>query len=287
MIQNISIRLIQRVAVGTLALFLFSSLALMSHHPFGAWLFLGVLGSAIGLALWEYYEMAVTRGYAPYVRTGFWTSVAYLIALFFSVHYHELEFLYVLVFLVSILAFFFLNYQKPEENLIANSAITFFGFVYVVISLSFLLLVTYYPFQEIEQDGRWWLIYAVLVTKMTDVGAYIFGKWQGKTPLAPQVSPKKSIEGALGGLAFALLTAFLMPAFHPMGLQLSFAQCLVFGVCLGTIGQVGDLIESLFKRDAGIKDSSSLPGLGGALDIFDSMILTIPLFYFIMRIMEV
>ncbi len=287
MMQNISIRLIQRIAVGTMALLLFFALALISHHSLGSWLFLGALASVVGLALWEYYEMAVTRGYAPSVRIGFWTAVAYLIALFFSQHYHEMNQLYALVLLAGVIAFFCQNYQQPQEELIANSAITLFGFVYIAISLGSLLLITYYPFQEVTQDGRWWLIYAVVVTKMTDVGAYIFGKWRGKTPLAPQVSPNKSVEGALGGLAFALFAAFLIPGLHPTALQLSFAQCLVFGVCLGTIGQIGDLLESLFKRDAGVKDSSSLPGLGGALDIFDSMILTMPLFYFLMRAMEV
>ena len=196
--QNISIRLIQRVAVGTMALLLFFALALISHHALGSWLFLGTLAGVIGLALWEYYEMAVTRGYAPSVRIGFWTAVAYLVALFLSLHYHEMSQLYAIVLLSGVLVFFCQNYQQPQEELIANSAITLFGFVYIAVSLGYLLMITYYPFQEISQDGRWWLIYAVVVTKMTDVGAYIFGKWRGKTPLAPQVSPNKSVEGSPG-----------------------------------------------------------------------------------------
>jgi len=277
----------QRTAMGTLALALFLILALISHHPLGGWLFLTILGSTVGLALWEYYEMAILRGYAPYLRTGIWTAVAYLIAIFFSVRYHEMEFFYLLVLLGAVLSFFFQNYQQPQEDVIANSAITLFGFIYIAISFSFLLLISYYPFQNPLQDGRWWLVYAVVVTKMTDVGAYIIGKWSGKTPLAPQISPQKSVEGALGGLAFAIAAAFLLPILHPQGLQLSFTQCLVFALSLGSIGQVGDLIESLIKRDAGVKDSSSLPGLGGMLDIFDSMTLTMPIFYFLMKAMEV
>ncbi len=281
--QNISIRVVQRIVIGTIAMFLFLALALMSHHTLGSWLFLAALASFVGMAIWEYYEMAIARGYAPFVRIGFWMTVAYLVAIFFSLRYHELENLHAVVFLAGVLVFFFQNYQRPQQDLIANSAITLFGFFYIAVSFSYLLCIAYFPFQELAQDGRWWLIYAVVVTKMTDVGAYILGKWRGKIPLAPAISPKKSVEGALGGLGFALAAAFFVPAFQPEGLQLSMAQCLVFGLCLGTVGQIGDLLESLFKRDAGVKDSSSLPGLGGMLDIFDSMILSVPLFYFLMK----
>ena len=286
MIQKISIGVAQRVAVGTTTMLLFLFLALISHHPIGSWLFLGVLTATVGLALWEYYEMALTRGYSPYMRIGLWASVAYLVSLFLSLYYHELTELHILVFLAAILVFFYQNYRQPQENLIANSAVTLFCFVYITLSLSYLLLVTYFPFEKSSQDGRWWLIYAVVVTKMTDVGGYIVGKWRGKTPLAPQISPKKSVEGAIGGLALAMIAALFIPILHPEGLQLTWAQCLVFALSLGTVGQLGDLLESLLKRDAGVKHSSTLPGLGGTLDIFDSMILSLPLFYFLMLGME-
>ncbi len=278
-----SIRMIQRVAVGTLAMFLFLFLALVSHHAVGSWFFLIALASAVGVALREYYEMAVERGYGPYIRTGLWTAMAYLGAIFLSLWYDGFYSLYAFVFFAGVLSFFFQNYQQPQDNLIANAAITLFGFAYIAVSLSSLLFITYFPFQETLQDGRWWMIYVVVVTKMTDIGAYFFGKWRGKTPLAPQISPKKSVEGAIGGLALALATAIFMPLFLPNALNISLSESVIFGLCLGTIGQIGDLIESLFKRDAGVKDSSSLPGLGGILDIFDSLIFNIPIAYFLIK----
>ena len=160
-------------------------------------------------------------------------------AIFLSLWYDGFYSLYAFVFFFAgVLSFFFQNYQQPQDNLIANAAITLFGFAYIAVSLSSLLFITYFPFQETLQDGRWWMIYVVVVTKTTDIGAYFFGKWRGKTPLAPQISPKKSVEGAIGGLALALATAIFMPLFLPNALNISLSESVIFGLCLGTIGQM-------------------------------------------------
>jgi phosphatidate cytidylyltransferase len=109
----------------------------------------------------------------------------------------------------------------------------------------------------------------------------------GKTPLIPRISPKKSVEGAIGGLIFSVLGAlasrmFLSPALvYRTGVNLGYLHLLFIGIFLGILGQLGDLSESLMKRDCQVKDSSGLfPGLGGILDLIDSLLFTAPAFYF-------
>ncbi|MFH0858625.1 MAG: phosphatidate cytidylyltransferase [Candidatus Omnitrophota bacterium] len=105
----------------------------------------------------------------------------------------------------------------------------------------------------------------------------------GKTPLIPRISPKKSVEGAVGGVIFSVLGALICKSFLPF----SYMHLLILGVLLSVLGQLGDLSESLIKRDCQIKDSgSAIPGIGGVLDLLDSLIFTAPAFYFYMSIVS-
>jgi len=114
---------------------------------------------------------------------------------------------------------------------------------------------------------------------MGDTGAYFIGSRFGKHKLIPKVSPKKSVEGAIGGLLLSGLTAILLTYFFKLPFSTWFA--LFFGICIGIAGQLGDLIESAFKRAGGYKDSGNLlPGHGGFLDRIDSLILGIPVAFF-------
>jgi phosphatidate cytidylyltransferase len=123
---------------------------------------------------------------------------------------------------------------------------------------------------------------------MGDSGAYFTGRRFGRRKLIPSVSPKKTVEGGLGGLAGAVGTAallhFLVLRTIP-GLDLSFAWILLTGFLLGISAQVGDLAESVLKREAGVKDSGSLlPGHGGILDRFDAILFNVPLCWFLFEI---
>jgi len=130
--------------------------------------------------------------------------------------------------------------------------------------------------------GAWFVLYHVAVTKFTDVGAYFTGISLGRHPLAPSISPNKTMEGFIGGLVWgvgvAVLLAWLGGIIGPSDrLSLSSGRAVVFGLLVGLIGQVGDLVESLVKRDAHIKDSGALvPTFGGVLDVIDSPLLTAP-----------
>ena len=115
------------------------------------------------------------------------------------------------------------------------------------------------------------------IVKIGDVGAYAIGKSIGKTKLAIHVSPKKTVEGALGGLLFSVVSAIIVG----ISMKFSIIQSIIFAIVLSVVGQLGDLAESLLKRVCDVKDAGeSLPGLGGMLDIMDSLLFAAPVFYY-------
>jgi phosphatidate cytidylyltransferase len=121
--------------------------------------------------------------------------------------------------------------------------------------------------------GLAWLLTVILITWLSDSGAYLVGRSYGRRPLIPVVSPKKTVEGLVGGLAAAALTGAV--AVVVFGLDVSWAIGLLLGIAIGAIGVVGDLAESVMKRQAGVKDSGTLiPGHGGMLDRLDALLFT-------------
>jgi phosphatidate cytidylyltransferase len=126
-----------------------------------------------------------------------------------------------------------------------------------------------------EDFGRLWVFFLLAVVMMGDAGAFYIGRSFGKTALAPRLSPKKTVEGLAGGLALSTATAVFLRDIVVPGLSL--AAALGLGISLALVGLIGDLFESLLKRSAGVKDSSSiLPGHGGALDRIDSLLFAAP-----------
>jgi len=130
-------------------------------------------------------------------------------------------------------------------------------------------------------DGWIWLIFMLTGTWASDTAAYFVGKTFGKTKIAPELSPKKTFEGTIGGILGSILVGYLFILFYPF---LDPVKMLVLGLLLGITAGLGDLLESTFKRQAGVKDSSKLiPGHGGILDRFDSAMFTAPLAYYYIR----
>jgi phosphatidate cytidylyltransferase len=136
-------------------------------------------------------------------------------------------------------------------------------------------LASWLPFSRDDTGrGLGWILLALLVTWLTDTGAYVVGKSLGRHKLIPRVSPNKTIEGGLGGLTAAVLTAIFCTWAFELDMHPGFAA--LSGLVLGTIGMLGDLAESTLKRHAGVKDSGSLiPGHGGILDRIDAMLFVI------------
>jgi phosphatidate cytidylyltransferase len=159
------------------------------------------------------------------------------------------------------------------DDVLKQAAVTLFGALYLGISLSFLVRTRLLP------QGEWLIFFLLLVTWAADTGAYYIGTLYGRHRLAPQISPKKSVEGLVGGLLSAVIAAFLARWwFLP---SLSVVDCVVLAVLLTGVGLWGDLAESALKRSVGAKDSGGiLPGHGGMLDRLDSLLFTAPAFYY-------
>ena len=159
------------------------------------------------------------------------------------------------------------RYEKPGR-VTANVAAALLGLVYVGLMLTFVI-------QLRLLWGIGALASLVVVVKACDTGAYTVGRLIGRHKMAPVLSPGKTIEGALGGLAFACVGSCATFAYLQQG---SWPGWIAFGLLVGLAGMLGDLAESLIKRDVGLKDSSRwLPGFGGVLDILDSILLAAPL----------
>lgn len=148
-----------------------------------------------------------------------------------------------------------------------------FGAFYLGAMLSHLVLL-----RALEQ-GAGAVLFVMTVTWMVDSAAYFGGRRFGRHPLAPLISPKKTVEGAVAGLAGGIVTAFVVRLWWLP--ELTWAESLGAGLLLGCAGQLGDLAESMFKRRAGVKDSGGwIPGHGGLLDKVDSLVFTAPTFYY-------
>lgn len=173
------------------------------------------------------------------------------------------------------------RYEKPG-GVIVNLALSLFTMVYVGIPMAFAALLRQF------HDNHWGmaaLVSVVLIVKMSDTGAYFVGKSLGRRKLVPTLSPGKTVAGGIGCLLFAVGAAFLFtqllaPWMTGESVKSPLWGAIIYGLILAVIGVIGDLSESLIKRDMGRKDSSNwLPGLGGILDILDSLLLTMPVAY--------
>ena len=184
-----------------------------------------------------------------------------------------------LLFIVlGLLLILFMQFARQDNrNAILGLSTTLFGVLYVSWFFSFLVKIRLLlPGVE----GVKLLGFIILVTKCGDIGGLVIGSAIGKHPLLPKVSPNKSVEGTLGSLVFSAMIAVIFRSFLPPEINFPIWQIAIMGLFFGALGQLGDLSESLIKRDCGVKDSGKLlPGLGGVLDMIDSLLFSAPAFY--------
>lgn len=225
-------------------------------------------------SLWEFYNLASKRHHAPQKILG--CALALVLGLsFFFVSFPLGLALFVAVALAGI--YFVLSVNKVEKlaGFPSSIALTFFGAVY----LSFTLNHFYYL--RIEK-GPSWIYFLFAVIFIGDTGAYAIGSWWGRHKMAPLASPRKTWEGSFGGVVSACLGGAAAQQILLPDAILWKAVLLAFIV--HAFAQVSDPLESLFKRAAGVKDSSNaLPGHGGFLDRVDSLVLAAPLFYYLLE----
>ena len=163
---------------------------------------------------------------------------------------------------------------------------TLFGLMYVPWLLNFLQKINFFHFRPaFEGTGKFYVLYFILVTKFSDTGAYAVGSLIGKHKMIPRISPGKTWEGFGGAIVVSTLASVTFAHFFRDKLAgMTLMHAIILGVILSVCAVVGDLIESLFKREAGVKDSGSFfPGIGGILDLLDSLLFNAPIMYLYLR----
>jgi phosphatidate cytidylyltransferase len=226
--------------------------------------------------LYEFFTMLENKGIKIYKYFGITMGAIIPLSI---ISRFELTKNWELLFIVLTLLFLILMQfrRRDTDGVIVAISTTVFGILYISWFLSFLIKIRYLP------NGISLFAALLIITKLGDIGAYAIGTPFGKAPLIPRISPKKSVEGAIGGLVFSIAGALISKNL----LNLSFLHLLFVGFSLGVLGQLGDLSESLMKRDCQIKDSGKIfPGMGGFLDLIDSLLFTSPAFYFYMIIIS-
>lgn len=266
-------RLAQRVATGVPLAAAAAALIWAGPFPFAL---LILLFTVFGVS--EFYDLVEAKGFRPARRTGVVATAVAVLGAYFL----EDGFLAHLVLLSVVVTMMLFVFRTQRVSALIDGATTVMGFLYCGWLPAHLVLLRKLEGLPGEVDGSsiagaglvTWLVTAVAIT---DIGAYFVGKAVGRTKLAPHVSPGKTVEGSLGGLALAMLVGwYLGKWFH-----IAPVHCLALAFLGSVTAQLGDLFESALKRDAGVKDSGNLiEGHGGVLDRFDSYLMSAPVFYF-------
>ena len=264
---------IMRIVTGVI----FSIIALLCLFM-GGLPILGFLLVVIFLGSVEYVKILRTKGFHPSLSLILLTDLAFAILIFFR-RFDLLPSIISLAIMASFLMVLFMGRQPY----IVNVATTVLGFLYCGWLPCHLLLIRQISadrinaFQIGTNEGLWLVIFVFLIVVATDIGGYYFGSKFGKHKLSPVISPKKTVEGALGATIMALIVA----SFGVFYTKLTLLHALVAGLLITISSQLGDLSESLVKRDAGVKDSSNiLPGHGGILDRTDGYLFALPVAYY-------
>jgi phosphatidate cytidylyltransferase len=247
-----------------------------------------ILIALFGLAgQWEFYRAQEEKGHKVFKQSGlFCGALVFFASWYFLVaqtqHSHLVHFGEELVLVIALLGAFVRLVIVHEANRepITTAALTLLGLLYVPYLFNYVALLAFAPGHATE--GRYLLVYLLAVTKFSDVGAYVFGSLFGRHKMIPRISPGKTWEGFAGALATSLVISITMVTLLGKRMpQISLQDSIILGLLLPLVSVVGDLAESVVKRDASIKDSGhSIPGIGGALDLIDSILFTAPVLYF-------
>jgi len=232
----------------------------------------------ISIGVWEYHKLTKATGiktsYPLMVGIGLTYYITQVVFVRFERSFILFNNIGILFFLTVLGSFFITHNQLEAKDFLSSVAANLFGVVYPGVLFTYIILI-----REISAPFGWQVLLFLFATIWgNDTGAYFIGSFLGKTPLAPKISPKKTVEGALGGLFLGALAGSALGIIFHLPLSI-----IPLSLVIGIIGQIGDLLESQIKRGAGIKDSGWIVlGHGGVLDRFDSILLALPfLYYFI------
>lgn len=266
----------------------------------GRYIFTALVAVVIGVVLKEFHAMARYAGHQPVAWVGYATIAALLLAAYFQ---RWQQWGMTIVTAATVLALIALMFRGDYHGVLTDWALTVAGMFYIGLLGAHLILLrdlggTLDSFvARIDEIGSWqyregaatalglgWYLLAQVVTWLSDVGAYLVGRTWGRNKLAPAISPGKTVEGGLGGVALGALAG--LACVWGFALPLNPLAGLAVGALLSVVGQAGDLAESLIKRQAGVKDSGTLiPGHGGIFDRIDSLLVVVAVTYYLARIL--
>jgi phosphatidate cytidylyltransferase len=243
-----------------------------------------------GLA--EFYGIAAKRELVCFTYWGIFGGVLLIIGTYLQLTGHigthgsparvnDFETSFLILFVLGLCLRQFFS-RSNTAGILAIST-TLFGLMYVPWLLNFLQKINF--FEGLNGNGKFYVLYFILVTKFSDSGAYAVGSLIGKHKMIPRISPGKTWEGFGGAIAVSTLASVLFAHFfHDKLAGMTLVHAIILGVILSVCAVVGDLIESLFKREAGVKDSGNFfPGIGGILDLLDSLLFNAPIMYLYLR----
>ena len=243
----------------------------------------------------EFYGMVHKLNYACYPKLGLCGGVLMILFTFVCLsgefepwvrpvtpsRMNDRETMFIILFVLGLCVRQFMS-RRVSTGIIAIST-TLFGLMYVPWLLNFIQKINF--FGQAGVEGPYYVLYFVLVTKFSDCGAYAVGSLIGRHKMIPRVSPGKTWEGFGGAVVVSTAASVIfarLAGSHLAGMTL--AHSIILGILLSIAAVVGDLIESLFKREAGLKDSGSMfPGIGGILDLLDSLLFNAPIMYLYLR----
>lgn len=257
---------------------------------FGDWALASILAIASALAAWEFYRIAEKLGTRPMARAGIGIAAAFPLAI--HAQYLGLPVdavvstslgAVLLVALFSMAVFVRGVSGRPLESV----SLTVFGILYTGALLSFAYVLRYHQYAIGRTAGTALLMLPLGLVWISDTAAYVVGRTMGKRKLIPAVSPGKTVAGAVGALVASAIASWALVRFvlvPQAQLGLRPVHAVLFGIAVSTAVQLGDLAESLIKRQAGVKDSSHIiPGHGGVLDRIDGMLFAMPVAYWLLN----
>lgn len=258
-----------------------------------------VAAAALG-SLWEYFWLLKTAAIPRHWRLGYATGIILLAGNFWLLRDHcsrsplfsgengIFAFDAIILAAITLILFTKTFFSARLEREAADAiAFTLLGIIYIPWLFSFVAKIIYLTPRDAHGvlTGQYYALFLLAVTKFTDVGAFICGSLFGRHSFFAHISPKKTCEGFLGALGFAVASGWSFFVFFQKQLPLLHpAAVIIISLLLGVAAIAGDLAESLLKRTLHTKDSShTLPGIGGGLDLIDSILFTAPIFYFILQ----
>ena len=269
----------KRILTGTVLLVV--SIAMIVLSKWTTALLVLAIGIAGGV---EFYNLAEKKEIKPSKINGIISIVLIYIASILLEGAHMVE---VFTFLLVGTLFLFVFRKDFHISCFLDAGTTVLGYIYIGWFFSFII-----QMRSVEgyinaygitfEKGASLVLFLVIVNSFTDIGSYFIGKAFGKTKLCPHISPNKTVGGSLGGIITAVLISIFMGTF----LNLSVNQSIFFAIIISIVAQIGDLWESTLKRDVDVKDSgNAIPGHGGVLDRFDSLLLSTPIAYYLFKYM--